>query len=94
MNNNFTVQIASVPDRENLVAEIWLGDIMVAELSDCNGKAMLEIYPNDKGRLRNVGCEEFIAALLLAEKKLAGSAPCISADMPHQACHGVSASLA
>ncbi|RLC19102.1 MAG: hypothetical protein DRI57_07645 [Deltaproteobacteria bacterium] len=73
MNNNFTVEIASVPDRENLVAEIWLGDIMVAELSDCNGKAMLEIYPNDKGSRWNVECEEFIGALLLAEKKLAGS---------------------
>ncbi len=70
MNNNFTVEIASVPDRESLVAEIWLDDIMVAELSNRNGKAILEIYPNNRGDRWNVECEEFIKVLLLAERKL------------------------
>jgi hypothetical protein len=69
--NNFTVEIASVPDKEKWDAEIWLNDMMLAELSNRNGKAMLEIYPNDKGKRLNVECEEFIKALLLAEKKLA-----------------------
>lgn len=33
MSNNFEVIIASVPDRDLLVAEIWLENIMVAEIS-------------------------------------------------------------
>jgi len=72
MNNNFTVEIASVPDREDLVAEIWLDDIMLAELSNHNCKTMLEIYPNNKSSRLSFECEDFIKALLSAENKLAG----------------------
>lgn len=70
MNKKFTVEIASVPDRDSLVAEIWFNNMMLAELSNHNGKAILEIYPNKADSRLNIECEEFIKALLLAEKKL------------------------
>jgi len=46
MKDTLKVQIASVSDREGLVAEIWCGDYQLAELSYENEVFLLEIYPN------------------------------------------------
>ncbi len=44
----FTIEIASVPDRDDLVAEIWDGSEMVAEVhrSSTSSKFEVEIYNN------------------------------------------------
>ena len=47
---SFTVEIASVSDRDDLVAEIWLDGSMVAELHRNDGKFKIDIYPNESGQ--------------------------------------------
>ncbi len=42
---NFSIEIASVPDREELVAELWYGNEQVAELSQEGGELTLHLYP-------------------------------------------------
>ena len=43
---SLSLQIASLPDREKVVAEIWLKDVQVAEVSNEDGRGlMIEIYP-------------------------------------------------
>lgn len=37
----YTIEIASVPDKENLVAEIWIDGTMIAEISQ-DGVAQVE----------------------------------------------------
>lgn len=50
MNNTLQVTIASVPDREQLVAEIWSADIQFAELSQEGRDLQLEIYPGPQAQ--------------------------------------------
>lgn len=43
---SLTLQIASLPDRENAVSEIWFGNDQVAEVSNESGDTILiEIFP-------------------------------------------------
>lgn len=49
-----TVQIASVPDRDNLVAELWCGDEQWGEISQETENLLLEIYPRTSGENDNV----------------------------------------
>ena len=39
MKPELTITIASLPDRENLVAELWFGDVQWGELNDLPAKA-------------------------------------------------------
>jgi hypothetical protein len=45
---NLQIVIASVPDRDNLVAEIWLRETMIAEVNSEGGIINLELYPGSK----------------------------------------------
>ena len=45
-----TIQIASVPDRDSLVAELWSGSTQVAELSRENGPLIVQIYRPTSGK--------------------------------------------
>jgi hypothetical protein len=45
-----TVQIASVPDRNNLVAELWCEDEQWGEISQETENTILEIYPRNNGK--------------------------------------------
>ena len=65
----FTIEIASPPDRENLVAEIWLDDQMIAELNQENGDLELEIFTYEKGKLK-LNYNNFVEALKTAKEKL------------------------
>lgn len=47
----FKVEIASVPDRENLVAEIWYGDHLIAEINQESEDLEIEIYSAEKLKL-------------------------------------------
>ena len=70
---SFVVEIASVPDRETLVAEIWLNDVMVAEVtSDDIGGFKVEIYPNPNDTSWSFDLEAFTGALKLAKERLSG----------------------
>ena len=50
MTTKLTLQIASLPDREYVVAELWYGDVQWGELFQKQGSLLtLEIYPNPTG---------------------------------------------
>ena len=70
---HITVTIASLPDRDNLVAELWCQDELWGELSQQQGELKLEIYPTPNGQTWNLGYEELISAIQLAKNKLIGS---------------------
>jgi hypothetical protein len=68
---NFTIEIASVPDRDHVVAEIWWGDAMVAELHrDTSGGAEIEIYPTESHVPWSFDLASWLAALAEAQRKL------------------------
>lgn len=66
---DFSIQIASVPDRENLVAEIWYGDDLLLELSNENQKLEIEFYEPAVNRFN---FEELNKTLIKAKNKLLG----------------------
>jgi len=68
--SNYIVQITSVPDRDNLVAEIWLNDVQLAEISMENGELKLELFC-EKSKLFQL--EDFITALITARDELLSS---------------------
>lgn len=60
---NFSTLIASPPDREGLVYEIWLGSFQVAEISREPGESLgIQIYPSPEGGWR-FDLKEFLAVL-------------------------------
>lgn len=68
---SFLIEIASVPDRDELVAEIWHGDEMVAEMqSDDKEGFVLEIYPRESGAPWLFDLRGWIAALEEAQRRL------------------------
>ncbi len=66
---NFEVLITSPPDREKLVAEIWQGKQMIAEINQENEKLELEIYAGENRRLI-LNYDQFLEALKVAKEKL------------------------
>jgi hypothetical protein len=71
-NPNITITIADPPDREELVAELWVGDHQLAELSREGGIELLEIYPWQAGPYWVLDYEEFLEALQEARRRLTG----------------------
>lgn len=69
----FTIGIASVPDRENLVAEIWFGDKQWGELSFEGGRLELEIFPPSTGRTWRVDPDGLREAIAEAKRQLIGA---------------------
>lgn len=65
--NNFRIEIASVPDRENLVAEIWYDQTLVAEINQEMEELEIELYLNNKKKFK---LNEFLEMLEIAKKKL------------------------
>ncbi|APX74922.1 hypothetical protein BUW96_08555 [Achromobacter insolitus] len=69
----FTKLIASPPDRECVVYEIWLGNSQVAEISREPGKSLeIQISPLPEGGWR-FDLDEFLAALGNGAKVLSES---------------------
>jgi hypothetical protein len=65
---NFRIQIASAPDREKLVAEIWYAEIFVAEINQEKTQNLeIEFYPGDKVTF---DLNEFIETLESAKREL------------------------
>jgi hypothetical protein len=65
-----TTEIASPPDRENLVAEIWQGDQMIAEINQESDHLELEIFTNKEDLKLNY--DDFIEILKKAKEMLIG----------------------
>lgn len=67
----FEVNIASVPDKQELVVEIWNGPYQIAEINFEGGTEKIEIYPLSSGQPLSVDLKDFLIALQEARKKLA-----------------------
>lgn len=65
--NKFKIEIASVPDRENLVAEIWHDEILVAEINQESEKLEIEFYLNEKTAFE---LDDFLETLKIAKSKM------------------------
>ena len=66
----FTVEIASVPDREDLVAEIWADTELMAELRYDEGELRVQLYAPPGGRSWDVPFDQLASVLQLARQKL------------------------
>lgn len=66
-----SVQIASVPDREGVVAEIWMGDEMIGEVQGSDeGEFVLEIYARADGCPWRLSLDDWLDALAEAREQL------------------------
>jgi hypothetical protein len=65
--SKFKIEISSVPDRENLVAEIWYNEILIAEISQEGESSEIELYKSENIRFDLDG---FLETLKYAKKEL------------------------
>ncbi|MCP9751332.1 hypothetical protein [Ferruginibacter sp. HRS2-29] len=63
----YTIEIASVPDREKVVAEIWYLNIMLAEINQENENLQIELFDSAE---RIINLEDFLIVLNDAKLKL------------------------
>ena len=64
------ISIASPPDRENVVAEIFFGHEQWAELNTEGNTVNLELYPQRSGEPWTFNYEEALAAIQEAHRRL------------------------
>ena len=74
MTDEIVIRIASVPDREQPVAELWCGDTQWGELSQEGGRLVLELYPGPAGQPWRFAFADVSAALEQARRRLVGGA--------------------
>jgi hypothetical protein len=72
MANQLSILIASLPDREAVVAELWYGDAQFAELGQEGGALTLEIYAPPNGKAWTLSFEDALESLQQARTKLLG----------------------
>ena len=65
--SKFNIELSSVPDRENLVAEIWYEKKMVAEVNKETEKFVIEFYLDEK---RSFMLDEFLEVLENAKRSI------------------------
>jgi len=70
MNEQMTITIASVPDREGLVAELWHCDEQWGEIFQEGGKLRLALYPNPNQSSWNFDAEDVANAIREAGERL------------------------
>ena len=70
MPEPLSVQLASVPDRKRLVAEIWLGSEMIAEVTGENENLAVELYARRSGSSWSLDYEQLLRALSEAKARL------------------------
>lgn len=66
----FTIDIASVPDRDELVAELWFGEQQVAELAQEGGRLLLQLYKPPSGKYWEFDYAPFAEALAAMRARL------------------------
>jgi hypothetical protein len=74
MNPEFRLTLASPPDRERLVVEVFSGDEQIAELNRESGDIEIELYPRRRGTPWIFPCAEFLEVLSRAKDRLGGHA--------------------
>ena len=67
---DFEVLIASVPDREKTVAEIWFANTLIAEVSQERDSLEIDIY---RGQRLTFKFDDVLGILEIAKNKLVGS---------------------
>lgn len=65
--NKFKIELSSVPDRENLVVEIWHNEILVAEINQEADNLEIEFYLNEKIKF---DLDDFLKAVENAKGKI------------------------
>jgi hypothetical protein len=65
--NEFKLVVVSSPDRENLVAEIWLKNDLLAEISHETDTWKLNLYPVPHFSME---LDDFLQQFEIAKKKL------------------------
>lgn len=65
-----TVEIASVPDRDEVIAEVWCDDAMVAEMRHGESGLQLEIYQTESGAPWSFDLQSWQSALAEAQRRL------------------------
>lgn len=66
----FRITIASLPDRENLVAEITYDGIEWAEISQETAQMVVQFYPHPHRKIWEFPIDEALSALEDAKKRL------------------------
>lgn len=69
-DKTFTVELTSVTDRDDLVAEVWIGQELLAELRQEDGRVRLQIYADPAGGTWDLPCDDLLVALQQARAKL------------------------
>lgn len=64
------IQVSSPPDREHLVAEVFLGDEQLAEVNRETGPFSVELYPRRDGQPWSVPLGGLLEALKVAADKI------------------------
>ena len=65
--SKFYIELSSVPDRENLVAEIWYENKMVAEVNKETEKFVIEFCLDEK---KSFMLDEFLEVLENAKRRI------------------------
>lgn len=68
---SFVIEVASSPDRDELVAEIWWNDQMVAEVRRTgDGRRFVDLYPSPSGTPWSFVVDEWLDAIKEAKNRL------------------------
>lgn len=73
-SGKFSIEVTSVPDRPGLVAEVWSGEELLAELRHEAGGVRVQLYPAPNRQSWDFTYEELTVALQQGRDKL-GPAP-------------------
>ena len=69
-NDRFTIELTSVPDRDGLVAEVWLQREQLAELRREHDELRVQIYPRPSDQPWDIPWDQLLDALQAAREKL------------------------
>lgn len=75
----FSITVASLPNRDQLVAEIFYEDVQWVEISQDTGKLIIEFYPHPTLECWQFPLDQALEALQKAKKRLVDLGP-IRAD--------------
>lgn len=67
-----SVLIAGIPDRDDLIAELWCGDLLWAELSREHDAFVLTVYPRPDHTPWLLPFDDVRAVLVQAQRALVG----------------------
>lgn len=68
--SKFKIEITSPPDKNNIVAEIWISDNHICEVNKESGYYEIEIYSPMNRKFWTFTLDEFLEVLQEAKKRL------------------------